>query len=106
MGKFQDLGAGTGRERDLLFIDLHGVLMPEGGVTSQEFEYQYPQRPPVYSPRVALVLNDLGGEVFGSSAERIRLDRVSGFGASESLRKTKVNQLDVTVLIEEEVLGL
>ena len=41
--------------------------MPKRGVPSEEFIYQNSQGPPVNSSGVALVLDYLGGEIFGGA---------------------------------------
>lgn len=60
-----------GWERCALFVYLHRVLVPERRIPSDEFVHQDAEGPPVNGGRVALGLDDFGGEVLGSSAERV-----------------------------------
>lgn len=55
---------------------------------------------------MALVLDDLGGQVLGGPAEGVGLDGPIVFTVTEALGKAKVDELDVAVLIQEEVLRL
>lgn len=89
-----------------LLVDLDGVLMPEWRIPRQEFIYQDAQCPPVDCASVTLILDYLGGEILGCSTERICLDGAVVFLVTESLSKAKVDKLNVTVLIQKQVLGL
>lgn len=99
------LGGEGGGGRDGLFVDFDRVLVPEGRVPRQELVDEDAQGPPVDGGGVALVVDDLGGQVLGGSAEGVGLDR-GGVAVAEALGEAKVDELDVPVRVEEEVLGL
>ena len=92
--------------RGALFVDLDGVLVPEGGVPREELVDEDSQRPPVHRGGVALVMDDFGREVLRGTAQGVRLDRVARLVVSQALGEAKVDELDVALAVEEQVLGL
>ena len=92
--------------RGALFVDLDGVLVPEGGVPREELVDEDSQRPPVHRGGVALVMDDFGREVLRGAAQGVRLDRVARLVVSQALGEAKVDELDVALAVEEQVLGL
>lgn len=89
-----------------LFVNLDGVLVPEWRIPRQEFIYQDTQCPPIDCASVTLILDYLRGEVLGCSTECICLDGTVVFLVTESLSKAKVDKLNVTLLIQKQVLRL
>ena len=75
-------------------------------IARQELVYQDSQRPPVHGRRVALVLNDLGRKVLWRATEGVGLDRVLIVLVPQPLGKPKVDQLDMSVCVQQQVFGL
>ena len=82
-----------------LLVDAQGVVVVERRVARKHFEDQHAQRPPVDELVVALALDDLWSQVLRRAAE--------GVGAvADDLGKAEVGDLDVSLLVDEEVLRL
>ena len=85
---------------DDLFIDAHGVLVPERGLADEKLVDEDPQGPPVDGKPVAAVVDDLRREVLWRSAERVCFVVPDLFG------KAEVDQPDVSFCVQQDVLGL
>ena len=78
----------------------HRVLVVEGVDSGVHLVDENSKGPPVDCLSVALVEYDLGGDVFGGSADG------EGSSLGEELGKSKVGELEVAIVADEEVLGL
>ena len=66
---------------DVLLIDLDRRLIPEGGLSHEEFVQKDAKSPPVDGGGVAFRLDDLGGEVLGGATEGVCLFYTSHQGS-------------------------
>ena len=80
-------------------INRHGVVVIKGVDARYHFVGQNTESPPVYRRSMALIEQDLGGEVFGRAAERVG----SGFTV---FCKTEVSKLEITFMVDEDIFGL
>ena len=81
--------------------DLVWVLGHERGSSVKGLVDEDAKGVPVHRRVVALVLNDLGGDVLGSAAER-----VSSVTWQELLDEAEVSELDVSILLDQHILRL
>lgn len=63
-------------DRNLLFVYLNGILVPERRISGQELVYQYTQRPPIDRRSVTCVLDHFWSKIFWGAAQCIGFDRV------------------------------
>lgn len=91
---------------DLLSVNLERVLVPEWRVARQELVDEDAEGPPINGCRMTHILDHLGRDILGRTAQRIRLDRTAGTVTAQPLRKTKIDQLDMAPGVEQQVLGL
>jgi len=82
-----------------LLVDSHGIVVDKGGLSGEHLVDEDSQRPPVDSLSVALVEEYLGGNVFGGSAQSVRLE-------GDALGEPKVCNLEVTGGVEKQIFGL
>ena len=82
-----------------LLVDGHRVIIVEGINARKHLIGEDTKCPPVNRLAMAFVEEDFGGEVLRSAAQRISA-RLAVLG------KSKVCQLEVTLLIDEDVLRL
>lgn len=83
--------------------------MPKRRVPGQELIDQDPQRPPIHSRGMSLVLNNLGRKILGRSTEGIGLYGVIPLFIRvipQPFGKPEVNQLDMSLLVQQQILRL
>jgi hypothetical protein len=83
----------------VLLVNLHWVLVPEGGLSHEEFVYQDTKCPPIDCCTMACVPNDLGRQILGRATECV------GLSILYFLSKSKVDQLEVAFGVYEDVFG-
>lgn len=92
------------RELDLapqdVLVDSHWVVVVEGVDTGVHLIDENTQSPPVDGLPVALIEDDLGGDVFGGAADR------EGAALVEDLGEAEVSELQVAVIGHQQVLRL
>eukprot|EP00445_Apocalathium_hangoei_P044165 CAMPEP_0203985106 /NCGR_PEP_ID=MMETSP0360-20130528/5105_1 /ASSEMBLY_ACC=CAM_ASM_000342 /TAXON_ID=268821 /ORGANISM="Scrippsiella Hangoei, Strain SHTV-5" /LENGTH=357 /DNA_ID=CAMNT_0050924347 /DNA_START=244 /DNA_END=1313 /DNA_ORIENTATION=+ len=81
---------------------LHAVLGVEGREAGEHLVGEGADGVPIDAPAVALLVDDLGCQVLGRPAHRLRRDVVH----DALLAETEVRHLDVTVTIQKQVLRL
>mmetsp|Transcript_82673 Transcript_82673/g.256767 ORF Transcript_82673/g.256767 Transcript_82673/m.256767 type:complete len:219 (+) Transcript_82673:148-804(+) len=94
----EELGEDDLPAQDLL-INLHRILVNKRGVSHNHLVDEDAEGPPVYGLPVALVEQDLWGNVLGRAAEGVR-------PMVDDLREAKVRELHVAVEVDENVLRL
>ena len=82
-----------------LLVNSHWIVVHEWRLPSKHFVGQNAQRPPIDPFPMAFVQQNLGGNVFGSPAQSIRLKR-------NDLRKPKICQFQVALGIQQQVFWL
>mmetsp|Transcript_38597 Transcript_38597/g.90238 ORF Transcript_38597/g.90238 Transcript_38597/m.90238 type:complete len:465 (-) Transcript_38597:1410-2804(-) len=84
---------------DDLAVALHRVVGDEGRRAGEALESEDPDAPPVGAEAVALVEDDLGGEVLRGAAQGPR-------AVGDDLGEAEIDHLEVALLVDEQVLGL
>lgn len=82
-----------------LLVEVDGVLVRKRRAADEHLVDEDTQTPPVDGLAVALGANDLGGQVIGGAAHGPR-------NVGHFLGKAKIDELDVTIRIEQNVLRL
>ena len=80
---------------------LVAVLGLEGRAAGHHLVDQAAEAPPVHRLLVALAVHDLGRQVLGRAADRLR-----ALGLGQDLREPEVGELHVPLLVDQDVLGL
>ena len=83
-----------------IFVDFHRVVVSEGIDACMHFVDEDPQSPPVNCLAVALVEDDLGGDILRSATHC----KSSSF--VEDLGKAKIRQPQVAVIAHQQILRL
>ena len=81
-------------------VDAHGVLVVEGVDSGVHFVDKHSKSPPIHGFSMALIEDDLRSDVLRGSTDG------EGSAFDKELGKSKVSQFEVTVITDEEVLGL
>ena len=100
-----DLVLGAVGENNLSILDLHLqhvlVFVEERSDTNEHLVHEHADGPPVDRKVVTRLLENLGGHVLRRASNGTRQ-----LSLLQALSQSKVNQLDVAILIEQDVLKL
>jgi len=81
---------------DNLLVNVHWVIVDEGGMSSVHLIDKDAKGPPINRLRVTLIEQDLRCDVLWCSTDRVR-------SLFDDLSKTKVDEFEVTVLVDHDI---